>query len=228
VLASELSDPSLWPLPDMTIGEALDALGVGKPEDFAEPIGSRLKIMAENLIPRAIEAIKTFPESHPELDDKLAQFTFKVIDENVSRLAGMFISKDKVYASIKDGITDYATNPDNYSTIIEKTHEAIDALMSNESARAAIVDRLYSFHIRDGLTAFFQKEKHAVNRVLGLFAGYLATHMPVQTMIENKMAAFDVAEAEEIILSVAGRELKVIVMLGGVLGFIIGLLAVLL
>jgi len=43
-------------------------------------------------------------------------------------------------------------------------------------------------------------------------------------MIENKLASFDVAEAEEIILSVAGRELKIIVMLGGVLGFMIGLI----
>ena len=77
------------------------------------------------------------------------------------------------------------------------------------------------------MTAFLTKEKHAVERVLGIVAGYLAEHMPIQNMIENKIADFDMAEVEDIILSVAGRELRVIVMLGGVLGFLIGLLAVL-
>ena len=227
VLAAELSDVSLWPLPDMTIGEALETFGVGRPEALAAPIGERLKIMAENLIPRAIAALENFPEAHPQLDAKLAEFTYKIIDENVGKIAGMFISKEKIYASIKSGAIGYLTNPDNFDEINEKAQAAIDALLSNESAQKAIVDRIYAINIRDGLTAFFQKEKHAVERVLSLLAGYLATHMPIKTMIENKMAAFEVAEAEEIILSVAGRELRVIVMLGGVLGFVIGLLAVL-
>jgi len=44
--------------------------------------------------------------------------------------------------------------------------------------------------------------------------------------VERKMASYDVKEAERMILSVVGRELKVIVLLGGVFGFIIGLLSV--
>ena len=227
VLAAELSDVSHWPLPDMTIGEALESLGIGEPTAIAAPIGERLKTMADHLIPRAIAAMENFPEAHPQLDAKLAEFTYRVVDENVGRLAGLFISKEKIYASIKEGVTGYLTNPENFEEITEKTHAAIDTLMSNEDAQKAILDKIYSFHIRDGLTSILQKEKHAVSRVLNLLAGYLATHMPIQTMIENKMAAFDVAEVEEIILNVTGRELRVIVMLGGVLGFVIGLLAVL-
>jgi len=225
VLAAELSDSSMWQLPDMTIGEALASVGVGQPSDIAAPVGERLKAAASNLLPRAIAALENFPETHPQLDAKLAEFTYKVIDENVSRFAGLFISKEKIYASIKEGAITYLTNPENLDEIHEKTHAAIDAALSNEKTQQAIAERIYSFNIRHGLTVFFEKEKHAVNRVLGLFAGYLATHIPIQSMIENKIAAFDVAELEEIILTVAGRELRVIVLLGGILGFVIGLFA---
>jgi uncharacterized membrane protein YheB (UPF0754 family) len=44
-------------------------------------------------------------------------------------------------------------------------------------------------------------------------------------MIENKMNAFAVDEAEKIILSVVNHELRIITALGGVLGFIIGLVS---
>ncbi|MCL2217558.1 MAG: DUF445 family protein, partial [Defluviitaleaceae bacterium] len=214
----------LWPLPDITIGEALASCGVGPPADIAASVGERLKSVTDNLLPRAISALENFPAAHPALDARLAEFTYKVIDENVSRLAGMFISKEKIYASIKDGALAYLTNPENFDEIRARCYTAIDAIMSNEAAQQAIIDRIYAFHIRDGLATFFQKEKHAINRVLSLFAGYLAAHIPIQSIIENKIAAFDIAELEEIILTVAGRELRVIVLLGGVLGFVIGIL----
>jgi uncharacterized membrane protein YheB (UPF0754 family) len=53
-----------------------------------------------------------------------------------------------------------------------------------------------------------------------------AGRIPIADMVERKMADYDVAEAEAMILSVVGRELKVIVMLGGVFGFLIGLLSI--
>jgi len=225
VLAAELSNITMWQVPDITIGEVLKTFGVTEPASLAEPIGDRIKIAAEGLLSKVITALETFPESHPELDNKLAAFTYKVIDENMGKLAGMFISKEKIYASIKAGITGYLTNPENKDEITAKIHEAIDAVINNENNQTAIMEKIYSCNIKDGLTSFLQKEKHTVSRVLEAIAGYIATHMPIQAMIENKMNSFDIAEAEEIILSVVGRELKVIVLLGGVLGFVIGLLA---
>ena len=225
VLAAEISNPALWSIPDITVGEALAALGVGEPSTLKEPIGSRLKIMADSLLPKINPALENFEGS--ALDAKLEEFTFKLIDENVGKLASMFISREKIYKSIREGVIGYLSSPENHGEITEKIHNAIDTIMENENAQAAIVEKIYSFNIREGLAVFLAKEKHAVSRVLESLAGYIATHMPIQTMIENKMASIDIAEMEEIILNVVGRELKVIVMLGGVLGFIIGLLAVL-
>jgi len=220
LLAKELSDPSLWPLPDMTIGEAMAELGLDNPGMWKEPVGNKLKAVSDNLLPKALAAIPALPETHPLVDEKLAQFTYKVIDENTGRLTGLFISKEKIYKSIKDGLFSYLSDEENHDIIREKIHMVIDLLLEHDF----VADTIPNFHIRDGLTQLLHKEKHTLERVLKILAKYLSEHIPVQSMIEHKLASFDVAEAEEIILSVAGRELKLIVIMGGFLGFIIGLI----
>ena len=227
VLADGLSNPDIWHLPDMTIGEAMEHWGIQDKTTITAPIAERAKEIADKLLPKAIEALRNFPYTQPELDVKLAELTRRVVDENISRFAGMFVTKDKVYTSIKKGLFEYLDDPDNYMIIRDKVYEIIDnAFIDGVRDDNTITEKLYSFHIRDGLTALLQKEKHAVNRVFSAIAGYLATHMPIQAMIEQKMNAFDIAEAEELIVSVVGRELKLIIWLGGLLGFIIGILAI--
>jgi len=224
-LADELSDMSVWELPDMTVGQILEAMGVDG--DLAAPLGGRMKEVVDSLLPKAAVILAEFPEKHPDIDEKLAEFTYKIVDENVSKFAGLFISKGKIYKSIKDGATSYFADEANHAEIREKLHAAIDALFTNENAQRIITEKIYAFHIKDGLSEILQKEKHAVQRVLAVFAGYLAEHLPIEAMVESKIAAFDVAEIEEIILAVAGRELKMIILLGGILGFMLGLLLVL-
>jgi len=220
VLAAELSDPSVWPLPDMTVGEALTAWGISDPTAYIAPISNKLKTIADKLLPKILESMPDFVESRPELDAKLAELTYKVIDENIGTFTGIFVSKSKIYASIKNNLFAYICDQENYEMIRQKFHDGIDALLSHPETLNAINEKLYTFHIRDGLTEFLQKK--AVPRILEVVASYIAKNMPIQTMIENKLAAFDVAEAEELILTVAGRELRLIIWLGGVLGFIIG------
>jgi len=207
VLAKELSDPSLWQLPDITIGEAI--------APYAAQLTDGLKDLTDKLLPKALETIPNLPATHPKLDEALAAFTQKIIDENVSKLAGLFVSKGKIYESIKTNLFEYLSNPENQEEIREKLHEIIDRLPKQET-------NLLNINIQK----FFEKEKHAVAGVLEVVATYLSQNMPIQAMIENKLASFDVAEAEDVILSVAGRELRLIIWLGGLLGFIIGCLMI--
>jgi uncharacterized membrane protein YheB (UPF0754 family) len=67
-----------------------------------------------------------------------------------------------------------------------------------------------------------------LGRVLGNIVTHIAHRIPIQEMIENKLNAFAVDEAEKLILSVISRELNMIMALGGVLGFLIGLMSLLL
>lgn len=220
VLARELSDPNLWPLPDMTIGEAMEKLGIDSASIWKDPVSKSLKSLANDHLPTILATIPTLPETHPWLDEKLAAFTYKVIDENTGGFTSLFVSKKKIYKSIKEGLFTYLSAEENQALIQEKIHELIDLILAHDF----IEETIPNFHIKDGLTHIIHKEKHALERVLKILASYLAEHIPVESMIENKLKSFEIAEAEEILLSVAGRELRMIVMLGGVLGFIIGLI----
>jgi uncharacterized membrane protein YheB (UPF0754 family) len=130
----------------------------------------------ERFFAEASENIRNLSERYPELDKTLAELTGNIVKENVSGLASMFVKKEKVYASIKEGLAAYLSDEDNQAMLNGKIFTA-------------------------------------------------AHNIPIADMVERRMAAYDVAEAEAMILSVVGRELKVIVMLGGVFGFIIGLLS---
>jgi len=213
VLAKELADPWLWLLPDKTVGELVG-------NDWAEPIGTQLKKLADSLLPKAIDAAINFPQTHPGLDQQLAALTYKLIDDNTNPMTALFVSKKKLYTRIKTSALDHLADPQNHDALREKLHIAIDTLLEH----GVLNENIHNFHIRDGITAILQKEKHAFDRVFKILAKYLSENLPVKTMIKSKLASFDVAEAEEIILSVAGRELRMIVLLGGVLGFAIGLL----
>ena len=232
VLAQGLSDPSLWPLPDMTIGEALAAWGVESPGAYLEPLSQRAKTVVDKLLPGALAAIPTLerglPQLTAELDAALAALTYKVIDENLGTMAKLFISKEKIYHSIKANLLAYVADSQNYDLIREKIHHGIDALLSNEDVQQALAEKLYTINIKEALGAFLVKEKHAVARALGLAASYIAQNMPIQDMIVGKLNAFDIAEAEDLILDVAGRELRLIIWLGGFLGLVIGGLSLLL
>ena len=222
VLAQSLSDPTLWPLPDITVGQIMANLGIESPGALTGPVAQRLKTTADKLLPKAIEAIVKMDESQPGLDAKLAELTYKVIDENVGTFAKLFISKEKIYASIKNNAFAYLSNPENHEFITEKLHNAIEWILSGEATQEAITEKLYAINIKESLTAFLAKEKHTVARVLEMIASYIAQNMPIQDMIQNKLNAFEIAEAEELILEVVGRELRLIILLGGVLGLIIG------
>jgi len=223
VLAAELSDPALWSLPDITIGDALNSLGI--PQD-ATPIVDHLKVIADMLLPKALQKLNFFEENMPQLDAKLGELTYKVLDENLSLVASIFISKDKIYTSIKKNIFTYLSDEQNYELIREKLHAAIDALLTSAEAKEVIQEKLLGINIRDGLLPLFNR--NMTTRVLTMAASYIATHMPIQSMIENKLNSFDVAEAEDLIITVAGRELRLIIWLGGILGFIIGSLSLVL
>ena len=106
----------------------------------------------------------------------------------------------------------------------QRLKEKILALADSDFMNDMLAEKVLDVNIRDALFSIAKKEKHTTLRVFKRIAEYFAKNIPIGSMIENKIAEIDVAEAEEIILSVTGRELRVIVMLGGVLGFIIGLM----
>ena len=213
VLAKELANPDMWPLRNITIGEALKEMDLEllSPELAGDVI--------DRLLPILYDELAGLDDKYPHLNEKLKDFTEKVINKNVSGLAGMFISPEKVYASIKTGVTEHLSDQANRHLLKEKILTLADSDFINDMLAEKILD----VNIQDALSSIAKNEKHTALRVFKQFTAYFAKNIPIGSMIENKISEIDVAEAEEIILSVTGRELRMIVMLGGVLGFLIGL-----
>ena len=213
VLAREIANPDMWPLPDITIGEALQELDIKliNPELIGQTI--------DRFLPKLTDELCQLEEKYPLIDEQLREFTEKIITDNVSGFAGMFISPEKIYNSIKTGITEHLADQDNQLLLKEKILSIADSEFINDMLAEKVLD----VNIRDALSLIAKKEKLTALRVFKRFIEYFSNNIPIGSMIENKVSEIDVAEAEEIILSVTGRELKVIVLLGGVLGFIIGL-----
>jgi len=243
ILADKLADPSIWPLPDYTIGQLLINQGIDDPAAYIESkISDPIKKAADAALPKAIGGIAAFPEKFPALDAKLAELTNKVAEKSISRLATLFVNRDKIYTNIKEGIFSYLLDPDNQDAIKDGIHNAIDNILAGSKSESiktmlapilkghedqSLCQRICEIHIKDGVEMLFKKEPYAgiIRRGFTVAAGYMATHMPIADMIEEKMGGIDVANTEKLILSVVGRELKLIIVLGGLFGFLIGLLS---
>jgi len=65
-----------------------------------------------------------------------------------------------------------------------------------------------------------------ISQIVEQAGGSVVEKVKLAQLVEDRMNAYEIAHIERLILSVAARELKHIEILGGVLGFFIGLIQV--
>lgn len=172
--------------------------------DFKKEMQASAKETVEGIIPQLPHNLALLLDKNPEVDSQLNKLTQKVIEENVNKLALVFVSKDKIYATIKRELLVILTDENNLELMTQKAHELIDEL-----AKLAETD------LPEGAA-----------EVLNKGADWVLNSIDIGKITEEQINALDLLEAEKIILSVVKRELGAITMLGGVLGFLIGLLSV--
>lgn len=124
-----------------------------------------------------------------------------------------------------DDLFDKIDTPENREIIIDKIGGIIKNRL-NEFLPRIVPDRI-SKKIGDMLEKVLRQEAPNIIRQ-GMEAGgqYLSQEVNIQQMVEDKINAFDLDELEKMIRGVTSNELRFIEILGGVLGFIIGLLQV--
>lgn len=84
---------------------------------------------------------------------------------------------------------------------------------------------MFSPAITNMVDSVIEKEGASILREIMTQGGEMLTeNVQVSTLVEEKINSLDLEKLEEIILSIAKKELKHIEILGGVLGFIIGLI----
>ena len=104
--------------------------------------------------------------------------------------------------------------------------EAITKYAADKGAEVILSTKLKDIFNEDTAPLFDSLK----TEILDNYGDFIAANMPamikavnLSEIIETQINGFEVAFAEEIIISVAGRELRAITYLGGLLGFIIGL-----
>ncbi|MDQ0287444.1 uncharacterized membrane protein YheB (UPF0754 family) [Desulfofundulus luciae] len=102
----------------------------------------------------------------------------------------------------------------------------------NTAVRARVMDRLPGFlplslrrMISDALAEQIRRElPPLVNELVDRFGEKLKVELCLSRVVEEQVNSFSLDQLEQIITTVSSRELRHIEILGGVLGFIIGLL----
>ncbi|NLK51560.1 MAG: DUF445 family protein, partial [Syntrophomonadaceae bacterium] len=81
--------------------------------------------------------------------------------------------------------------------------------------------------VEEGIQAWVQKEIPPIfEQVVWQVSGQLKEDIRVSQIVENKIQQFDLEQLENLVSTIACRELRHIEWLGGVLGFFIGLVQV--
>ncbi|MCL2398114.1 MAG: DUF445 family protein [Defluviitaleaceae bacterium] len=225
----------LTTLVDKTPGEIIPAVAI-----------DGIKNAIRKYLPQGLEYILQI--EHPNIDDidkKGAEWLKKLIQEHVGRLAGMFLDHQKIYGSIKQGLTDYLSEPDNIEVIADKIDEVIDrfcesrywADWQNQTDQDQLSqDQLSQNNIEKTAELFAQwaentweqtLKKALITSAFEKAANHIAQHLDIESMIETQINAFEPEKIEALVLSVVKRELAMVMALGGILGFIIGWIPVL-
>ena len=238
-----------------TVLDALDSLGISRPEArFDAALASflsgesgmflSLRQAAQDFVKNATEKyysgavlrLKKWTEDNESLDEALSRLVKAAVTSGFGRIAGSLVDPKKIAASLKESLFAYLEDEETKPQVLAYVSGAAESLISLAAAEAD----------GDGQKAFDAAKRltRAVCgvKIGGLFGGaaggaaealmlkaaeFAAARIDIKGMIEKKLDSFAVEEAEELILGVVSREINVIMALGGVIGFFVGLAALL-
>jgi len=236
--ASEITARSILnkflPDSDITLVKPGSKIGEFVPEDTVSMVIDYL----HGKLPDIALALQNIMSENPRIDEELGQLTKKIIHENLGRFVGFFLEPDKIYKSLKSEFSIFISDPKNHLVLKTKIREYVDNLLEYDAPEAETLIKqlilengLVDISIADALEGVKEENLNKlkeflmgwINKGVCRAAEFAAHNMDVQSMVEDKMNSFEMGEAEEIILSVVHKQLKAITIVGGVLGFIIGL-----
>ncbi|MEM8968776.1 MAG: DUF445 family protein [Bacteroidota bacterium] len=120
------------------------------------------------------------------------------------------------------------TNPENLGDVHEVIDEKLDDFLENRMMES--MPMLYVFmsdDMRVKIKATLQQELELMlPELIGQFANKIEKEVDVERTVYEKVVNFSTDKLEEILYSIMKKEFKFIEILGGVLGFIIGLIQI--
>jgi uncharacterized membrane protein YheB (UPF0754 family) len=142
----------------------------------------------------------------------------------IARRIGQTVSEELV--SVKD-VTGFLKKIDFRREIDEIVDRAVEDKLQNLQGASELLYRLVPSGVVSALKEMLSEEVHkGTVEFMDRCCSEMEHKLDLRDIVVKKIEAFDLQHLEEIILNIAARELRAIEILGGVLGFIVGILQV--
>ncbi len=167
---------------------------------------------------------------HPRLPKKILGLTFHGIfpkrQKQFAEHLGRLVSKELL--SFKD-IEEKITHPDNIKKVMPLVDEHIDSFLRNKLATTM---PMLSMFIGDKTIAqlkevFMAELEELFPQLMKNYMNSLQSELDLEKIVIDKVAGFSSDKLEEVLNNIMSKEFRFVEIIGAVLGFIIGLLQVL-
>lgn len=164
---------------------------------------------------------------HPKKKVDLFVFSIQGIfpkrqDVLAERLGKIVASQLFSFKDIKDRFTSTSTAQEINKVLDEKLEDFLDVkLKSTLPMLAMFLNKEAKIKIKDTLHQEFQ---NILPDILNKYSEKLERDIDIEKIVAQKVAAFSSEKLEQILFSIMKKEFKFIEILGGVLGFMIGII----
>ncbi len=195
------------------------------------------------ILPDVLEIVKTIFENNMyNIDSLLKSFFDDMISglfQGFGALLAGFVNSEKLYTSLQNKVVSSIENDKDGITAtivasITSSQESQEIAFSIENITDVAINNLLNKKV-NALACIFEllKQESVVTSISTKFKTYLCSevnnilaNLDINNLILAKMNEMPLSEIEELILTIAKREIKAITNIGGVLGFIIGLISI--
>jgi uncharacterized membrane protein YheB (UPF0754 family) len=167
---------------------------------------------------------------HPREPKKILGFTFQ----------GIFPKRQKVFAEklgkmISDEFLSFEdieqkiTNPQNLQKLMPTIEAHVDNFLRNKLSDEMPLLSLFigDRTIRSLKGIFMQELEILFPQLMKNYAGHLQEELDLEKIVTEKVSAFSSNKLESILYQIMSKEFRFVEILGGVIGFIIGIVQVL-
>lgn len=163
---------------------------------------------------------------HPREPVRILSFEFQGLlprrQEAIAAIIGEVVERELL--SVDDLVIQFS-NPDMQGKMVKIVSEKVRARL--EEAMPRLVPQNLTRVLADMVEGILLRESPAlVSQVVESAGLQLNAEFRVSEIVKNRVLAFDVLQMEGLVKEVAAKELRFIELLGGVLGFLIGLIQV--
>lgn len=166
---------------------------------------------------------------HPKEPKKILGFTFQGIfpkrQAQFAEKLGILVSQELL--SFQD-IEEKITSTDNLKKILPSIEEHIDVFMKEKLPKAfPFISMFIGEKTIQQLKEIFMTELEAIFPVtLKKYMGNLQQELDLEKIVTEKVKAFSSDKLESILVQIMQKEFRFVEIIGGVLGFLIGVLQV--